>query len=156
MYRRGPEGLGDKLSSLGPKGHPGVNGVQERAYPLSCWLPETGVRWLWCKLVRTAGVLRDNLYPIRPEGIYAPTWHKMCLFFEVVVYQMLMRGSTDGVKRFQVWPSMEDVPSLAKTRTYATPLTNSSWSVPALVEPSSISLLFSFTRIKKPHYKGPR
>lgn len=67
-----------------------------------------------------------------------------------------MRGSTEGAKRFQVWLSEEVLPFIRKLGSYAMPPAKSSWFVPALVERDAISLLFSLTRIKNPHYEGLR
>lgn len=68
--------------------------------------------------LRAGEVLGVNLTSMRPSGIHAPTWHKMFMFPEGTVYQMLLRGHAPASEPFRKWVTEEVLPSIRKTGKY--------------------------------------
>lgn len=92
-------------------------------------------------VLRVGLVLGDNLYPMRPQGVHAPTWGKMYLFSEVVVYQMLLRGHAPESEPFRRWVTEEVLPSIRKTGTYTMPAAQE--QQPALPAPAETAELYA-------------
>ncbi|MGG2397964.1 Bro-N domain-containing protein [Pseudomonas sp. SH1-B] len=68
-----------------------------------------------CRAIEALGA---NLASMRPSGVHAPTWHKMFLFPEGTVYQMLLRGHAPASEPFRKWVTEEVLPSIRKTGKY--------------------------------------
>jgi len=67
---------------------------------------------------RASDLLGGDLARMRPEGMHPPVWHKVWIFPESTVYQMLLRGNAPQSEPFRHWVTEEVLPSIRKTGKY--------------------------------------